>query len=1188
MASFGRQVADAYISVHGDLAPFRRDLRLAEGYLQSFGRKMKGLAGLNVLEDTFSFGIRFMQNIDRNAIVIARWATMVGTALAATMQFIGAVATISQDLAALSGIGFLAPGFLTAFGIAMGVTVAAFKDMKTVLADLGPAFSGLQDRISDRFWDRAADPIRRLTNNLLPTLERELGNTATSMGNIFAEIASSFQREATPERVTLMFTRMNSALDIARGAIAPFTRAMVNLGEVGSKSFERFASWIVELSTRFDNFVTRSINNGDMDRWIENAIEGFKNVGRAISGAVGIVNAIGDAFRNAGGGGLAEFAAGLQAADEIMNSERFQSALTNLFIGARAAMDGFFSGLGRLGPAFESLGPTFIAVGGTIGQILDTIGILLADALMSPALQSGFQTFMSDVSTSLRNLGPAVGPFTESLGGLLELMGQVLRSVSNIGAQLLIEWGPVLDGIADKLGTMVGPLETTLSGLITTLTPVLQSFSDNVLGPVVTIINESVLPAIGSIAKAVGPTLMVMFEALGAFLRDDLSPAFAIFREDMKTAGEQGPEFGQQVGDAMKTIEDFLNTASSPQDTYAFLNSDAVRTFNDEVNQGLENFWRDVGTNYSNGVKGLNTDVNTWFSNIWNDVRTGAQTGTAQLNEAVNQGLADLWTGFTAGWNDGFATFNADVNRMAGEIWTGFVNGLTTGAVNIAASVIEGFTGWVNSIREFFGIHSPSTLMAQMGTDIVQGFINGIQLLIGQIAAVAGQIVQGFISGFTGMVEFLGQVWANISASFMGFIGGFVAAWNGFWAGLGPMVLGAMGSVGAFLGGVWAQITGSLAGFAAGFMGAWNALWSGVGQFLSSAWNNIVNFVQSGISRAQSILSSGMSAIGSAWSSEWSKFTTILSNAWNNAVNFVQSGIQRAQSAVASGLSAISSVWNSIWSNISSFISNAWSNITSFVSSGISRAVSAIAGGMGSIMGSIAGGFGNVVGTIAGAMGSMVGAVAGGVGNVIGQVIGMASRVIGAVSGMAGQMVSAGINMMAGFVNGIASMAGRIVQSAVNAVGGAINAVRNLLNLGSPSKLFRQFGEWTGEGLAIGMDNMQSLIARTAEDMASAATNAFSSTEMFKQGRGAVESLAAGMESNAQKLSDIVADMTPTMTAKFEAMGSLPSSAPTDTSGGSSKTIVFEQGAFALTTPVKDPALVASMVIDEFANNSTF
>jgi phage-related protein len=254
----------------------------------------------------------------------------------------------------------------------------------------------------------------------------------------------------------------------------------------------------------------------------------------------------------------------------------------------------------------------------------------------------------------------------------------------------------------------------------------------------------------------------------------------------------------------------------------------------------------------------------------------------------------------------------------------------------------------------------------------------------------------------------------------------------------------------------------------------------------------------------------------------------------------VTSGIQRAQAVVSAVLAVIGAAMSSAWNNMANAVSNAWAQIVVFVANGINNAASTI------------------------------------------------GRLPGILGAMAGQMVSAGINMMQGFVNGIASMAGRIIQSAVDAVGGAINAVRSLLNLGSPSKLFRQFGEWTGEGLAIGMENMSDLIRRTAESMADAATHAFSAKEMYAQGREASIKLGEGLQSNAATLDKIISDMTPTMTAKFNAMGSLPTPTPTPEAEQANRSVVFENGAFQLVTPTKDPELVVHQVMDEFANNSNF
>lgn len=1196
--AFGREVADAYISIHGDLAPFRRDLDKAEVLLQNFGRKIRGLAGLNILEDSFRFGIRFMQEIDRNAVRIANMVTLIGTAVSGVLNLTGFLAALSTDLAGLAGIGFLAPGFLTGFGIALGVTIAAFKDMKTELADLAPAFNHLQDAVSSRFWEMASTPIRKLVNELLPLLATSIEETATAMGTFFGEIASSFQNEATPERVIAMFDRLNRAIDIARGAIAPFTRAMVNLGEVGSKSFERFATWIVELANRFDNFITQSINNGDMDRWIEDAIEGFKNVGRAIDGAIGIVNALDSAFRAAGGGGLGEFADRLQAASDTMNSPDFQTAMTRWFAGARAAMDGFFSGIGHVGEGLASLAPIMEQAGGSIGQTLDQVGVIIREVFQNPTLQQGFLTFLSDISTSVGLLAPAAKPFADSLGGLLELMGEVLKSVAEVGAAILIEWGPTLDTMSQKLSELVGPLKETLLEMVKTLTPVLQGFSDNVLAPVVDLVPE-LLKIVDGLTRAIAPIAIVAFEEFGQLIRE-ITPQVKDFGDFAQKAGDQGDEMAPKLRNGIQAIEDFLNTASSPQATWEFLNSDEVTRFNEDVNRELGNFWGDFKNNFQTGVTDINSNVNGWLEEVWNGMRTGSQAGVATLNEAVNQGLEDFWRGwgesitnginnvvtnFQTSWDSGWQGVIDDIGRIGGDIWNGFLKGLIEGGGKIGADIIAGFTGWVEDIRSFFGVHSPSTLMAQMGMDIVQGFINGLQALIGQIGAVAGQIVQGFISGFTGMVEFLGQVWANISASFTAFIGGFVAGWNAFWAGLGPLVLTALGAVGTFVQQALANIGAFVSAGLSAVAAVWNAIWTGISTFVSTIWNNIVNFIQSGISRAQAFIASTLAAVVSVWNSNWSNISNFVSSIWNNIVNFVQSGISRAQSIVTSVLSAISSAWNSIWSSISSFVSSVWNNIVSFIQSGISRAQGIVSSVLSSIQGIMSGAWNAMLSTVSSAWNGMVSAVSSGVNQVLSFIGSLPGRILGALGNLWGLLSGAGAQIMRGFLGGLQSAWGEVQ----NFVGGIANWIAEHKGpLSYDRVLLQPAGKAIMDGLRRGLESEIPAMLDTLQSISDAATEAFTAKSMFETGRDAAGSLADGLSSGSSMVAAALKEITPEMTTRFGALGALVSTTATSDVPTAGNQVVFEDGAIRVVTPTEDPVLVASKVIDEFANYSKF
>lgn len=68
-------------------------------------------------------------------------------------------------------------------------------------------------------------------------------------------------------------------------------------------------------------------------------------------------------------------------------------------------------------------------------------------------------------------------------------------------------------------------------------------------------------------------------------------------------------------------------------------------------------------------------------------------------------------------------------------------------------------------------------------------------------------------------------------------------------------------------------------------------------------------------------------------------------------------------------------------------------------------------------------------------------------------------------------LVGAGVDLIQGLIDGILSMGGAIIDAIGGVVGGAIDWAKGLLGIGSPSKLFRQFGDWTMQGLALGIDD---------------------------------------------------------------------------------------------------------------------
>ena len=97
--------------------------------------------------------------------------------------------------------------------------------------------------------------------------------------------------------------------------------------------------------------------------------------------------------------------------------------------------------------------------------------------------------------------------------------------------------------------------------------------------------------------------------------------------------------------------------------------------------------------------------------------------------------------------------------------------------------------------------------------------------------------------------------------------------------------------------------------------------------------------------------------------------------------------------------------------------------------------------------------------------------------------------ILGAIGDLGSLLYDTGANLVNGFINGVQSMANSLIESVKGPIDDAIQGAKNLLGIASPSKVFRQIGRYTSEGLALGiLDDRQkvdSAIAQVAGGVAS-------------------------------------------------------------------------------------------------------
>lgn len=166
-------------------------VRLAKTSLARVAAQLKALAGGNVFESIGRNLNDFLRNLDTAAVKMGAVSTLIGSAISVVGSGLGVFSSLAVGLAKSTPALLALPGIFGAAAAGAGVLIAALKDAKTVLEDLGPSFQNLQTQISGAYWDQAAQPIRDFANVAIQELSPALQSIASNLGSMTAAIAGA-------------------------------------------------------------------------------------------------------------------------------------------------------------------------------------------------------------------------------------------------------------------------------------------------------------------------------------------------------------------------------------------------------------------------------------------------------------------------------------------------------------------------------------------------------------------------------------------------------------------------------------------------------------------------------------------------------------------------------------------------------------------------------------------------------------------------------------------------------------------------------------------------------------------------------------------------------------------------------------------------------------------------------------
>ena len=244
--------------------------------------------------------------------------------------------------------------------------------------------------------------------------------------------------------------------------------------------------------------------------------------------------------------------------------------------------------------------------------------------------------------------------------------------------------------------------------------------------------------------------------------------------------------------------------------------------------------------------------------------------------------------------------------ELGKNIISGLLNGITEFFGNAKQWVKEHiFEPFINGFKSLFGIHSPSTVMAELGGYIIAGLCNAVSDGIEKVKEIFEKILEKIQSVFSKVDEWFKEK--------------FQKAWDN--------ITGIFSSAGKWFSDRWEEIKNIFSSvgewFGERFRNAWNTItdiFSGIGNWFSDRWNDITTVLsdvgewfRDKFQNAWNNITGIFNGIGQWFSNRWNDITSVFSGVGD----WFSEKFQSAYNNITEIFSGIGEWFSGIWSNIS-------------------------------------------------------------------------------------------------------------------------------------------------------------------------------------------------------------------------------------------------------------------------------
>ena len=311
--------------------------------------------------------------------------------------------------------------------------------------------------------------------------------------------------------------------------------------------------------------------------------------------------------------------------------------------------------------------------------------------------------------------------------------------------------------------------------------------------------------------------------------------------------------------------------------------SDLLKGAFDEWTKWLQGYdWADLGAQLYQKVKDLITGID------WAGLATSFFTflGTA-LGSAISLiygFISNLWKDITAYFSS-YVT-NDDGTKKIGLDWVaGILKGIWDGVKNIFSWIKTNvFQPFINGFKSAFGIHSPSTVMAEQGGYIITGLLNGIKEGFGKVISWIGNCLSG-------IRDTIKDKWDSIKTDAKEKFSDIAENISSKWKEIKENTSS-----------TWSDIKSNLDT-------KWNALKSNAG----STWGNLKNTISTKWADIKSDTSSVWSGLVDNLKKSWEAMGINASSSFSDIKEKISDNIGKARDAVKDGIDRMKGFFNFHW-----------------------------------------------------------------------------------------------------------------------------------------------------------------------------------------------------------------------------------------------------------------------------------